>query len=164
MLELLAIFVMGQAGPAPSLQGQWVGTQSWAIENPPPAIQGDHEGVRLILELKDGQLQGLLVPFLGGVDGAVFYGAQFEDGGFSASARIGPEPDFASSTDLPELVPQNEGGEDPDGRSAPGSWKQSLAVLLEFEQTDVDHLVGLATVKMGEVDWLKFSYDLERQR
>ena len=82
----VAVFALGAIvaraqQPTPAIQptrfaGTWVGTQSWAIANPPPGSRQD-QPVTLTLEVaEDGKIAGSLKPFLGGEDGATIIDAK----------------------------------------------------------------------------------------
>ena len=72
--------------------GTWVGTQSWAIEKPPPGARPD-QPVSLTIDLVDGKLFGTLTPFLGGDDGATFVEAEIVGDQLQAAAMVGkPRP------------------------------------------------------------------------
>src|SRR5687767_3734055 len=60
--------------PAARFVGVWVGTQGWAIANPPPGARPD-QPVTLTLQLVNGRVTGTLKPFLGGEEGATLVDA-----------------------------------------------------------------------------------------
>ena len=55
------------AVPAARFVGTWVGTQAWAISNPPPGANNE-QPVTLELQLVDGKITGTMRPFMGGLD------------------------------------------------------------------------------------------------
>jgi hypothetical protein len=130
---------LAQPSPAPNAAlarfvGTWVGTQGWAIPNPPPGSRQD-QPVTLIIENVDGRLRGTMRPFLGGEEGATF-----------VDARIVGE----------ELLAQATAGRGGRGRN-------QTAVSFSFTNQGLV-LTGTADVKMGDVPWMKFRYDLSRKR
>jgi len=154
-LVLLMLFGLGQAPPpaavtsnavsAARFVGVWVGTQGWAIANPPPGARPD-QPVTLIIELADGRLTGTLKPFLGGEEGATLVDARIVGDELQASAVVGtPRPGGRGAR-----------------RGAP-NWKDTVAVSLVFRNDGVA-LKGTADVTMSEVPWTKFSYDLGKKR
>jgi hypothetical protein len=130
---------LAQSSPAPAAPlarfvGTWVGTQGWAIPNPPPGSRQD-QPVTLVIENVDGTLRGTLRPFLGGEDGATF-----------AEAKVVGE-------ELHALAVSGRGGR---GRS-------QTTVSFTFTNQGL-LLKGTADVKMGGVPWMTFNYDLSRKR
>ncbi len=115
--------------------GTWVGTQSWAIADPPPGSRQD-QPVTLVIENTDGKLRGTMTPFLGGEDGATIVEAEVVGDELRASAVVGR------------------------GR---GGWKAPVRVAFTLRNEGLA-LKGTADVRMGEVPWMKFSYDLSRKR
>ena len=57
------------AVPAARFVGTWVGTQAWAIKDPPPGANNE-QPVTLDIQIVDGKITGTMRPFLGGEDGA----------------------------------------------------------------------------------------------
>ncbi len=125
------------AVPAARFVGTWVGTQSWAIANPPPGSRQD-QPVTLVIEDVDGKLRGTMTPFLGGDDGATIVEAEVVGEELRATAVVGR----------------------PGGR---GGWKTPVRVAFALRNEGLA-LKGTADVRMGEVPWMKFSYDLIRKR
>jgi hypothetical protein len=121
--------------PASRFVGTWVGTQSWAIANPPPGSRQD-QPVTLVIENTDGKLRGTMTPFLGGEDGATIVEAEVVGDELRALAVVGR------------------------GR---GGWKAPVRVTFALRNEGLA-LKGTADVRMGEVPWMKFSYDLSRKR
>jgi hypothetical protein len=118
--------------------GTWVGTQSWAIADPPPGSRQD-QPVTLTIELVDGKLRGALMPFLGGEEGATFGDGTIVNGELQAVATVGRP------------------GE-------PGTgWKRPVRVTLAFRSEGVN-LKGDAAVTMNDVPWMTFRYDLGKKR
>ncbi len=124
--------------------GTWVGTQGWAIENPPPGARDD-QPVTLDLAVVDGRLTGTMKPFLGGEDGATLVDATIVGEELRATAIVGrPRPEGAR-------------------RGGRGNWTDPIQVAFTF-RLDGLNLTGTSDVKMGEVPWMKFKYDLSRKR
>jgi len=130
------------AVPAARFVGTWVGTQAWAIANPPPGARQD-QPVTLTIETIEGKLTGTMRPFLGGEEGVVF----------TEGTIMGDE---LRATAVPPL-PQGRGG-----RGGRG-WKDPIRVAFVLRNEGVV-LKGTAAVKMGDVPWMTFSYDLEKKR
>ncbi len=159
------------AVPATRFVGEWVGTQRWAIENPPPNARPD-QPVTLTIQEMDGQLVGTMKPFLGGEDGANFTESTIVGQELHATAMVGhprpggvrqvPAPGTPSSGD-PEtgLAPERRGR----GRGFPPSepWKSPLKVVFVLKNNGVN-MTGTADVMMGDAKWLKFDYDLSKKR
>lgn len=138
--EALAQQAEPAAVPAARFVGTWVGTQAWAIANPPPGARQD-QPVTLTIESVDGKLTGTMRPFLGGEEGAVFTEAAIVGEELRATAVIGQPR-------------QGRGGR---------GWKEPIRVAFVFRNDGVT-LKGTADVTMGAVPWMKFSYDLEKKR
>jgi hypothetical protein len=139
--------------PAPTVQpirfaGTWVGTQRWAIANPPPGSRQD-QPVTLTLDVVDGRISGTMKPFLGGEDGATIVEATIVGDELRATALVGRPPTSA--------------GRGAGRRSGPGNWKDPIRVAFTFKADGVN-LVGSADVVMGDVPWMKFGYDLSKKR
>lgn len=127
--------------------GTWVGTQGWAIADPPPGARAD-QPVSLEIELVDGRLAGTMRPFLGGEDGATIVEAALIGNELHARAVVGrPRPAGTAA---------RRSGQ-------PGNWKDAIEIRYVFRLDGVD-LAGTADVRMGEVPWLAFSYSLSRKR
>ena len=182
---LLALVQVPQPAPAVSLSrfvGTWVGTQSWAIQNPPPGARPD-QPVTLTIELMDGKLVGSMVPFMGGQDGATFVESKIVGEELQVSAVVGrPRPATAGPAPPPAGGPGGLGGPGgpggdegsqataPAGRgrggrrgTAPPSWKDTAKIQFAFKNDGVN-LTGTADVMLGDVKWLKFNYDLSKKR
>lgn len=155
-LPLLAVIVIavwnaqpaGYQEPAAAVQpvrfaGTWVGTQAWAIENPPPGSRQD-QPVTLDLAVVDGRITGTMKPFLGGEDGATLVDATIVGEELRATAVVG-RPRTGG-----------RGG----GR---GNWKDPIQVSFVFTG-DALTLTGTGEVKMGDVPWMTFTYDLSKKR
>jgi hypothetical protein len=133
----------GPADPAARFAGIWVGTQGWAIANPPPGARAD-QPVTLTLAVTDGKISGTLKPFLGGEEGATLVDATIVGDELHATAMVGtPRPASA--------------------RRGPANWKDSVAVAFTFRNDGVN-LRGRGDVTMGEVPWLAFRYELSKKR
>jgi hypothetical protein len=135
MLGLWSAAVAQDATPT-QFVGTWVGTQTWAIDNP-PANATTPQPVELNIELIDGKLVGAMTPFFGGGDGARFTDGRIEGDAFRAGAVMGRQT----------------------------GWKTSVKIDFDFKVTgDRNRLVGTADVLMGDVKWTTFKYDLSRKR
>jgi len=131
--------------PAARFVGIWVGTQGWAIANPPPGARPD-QPVTLTLELVSGRITGTLRPFLGGEEGATLVDATVVGEELQATAVVGaPRPPGAGP------------------RRGPPSWKENVGVALVLKNDGVT-LKGRADVTLGEVPWLAFRYELSKKR
>ena len=142
-----ASIVHAQAGtpaiPAARFEGTWVGTQGWAIGNPPPGARQD-QPVTLEIAVTDGRITGTMTPFLGGEDGATIVDATIVGEELHATAVAGrPRP--------------------PGRRGGGGGWKEPIAITFVLRNDGVK-MTGTADVKMGDVPWMKFTYDLGRKR
>ena len=125
--------------------GTWVGTQAWAIDNPPPGSNND-QPVTLTLEVVEGKVTGTMTPFLGGEDGATIVDSVIVGEELRATAVAGrPRPQVA-------------------GRRGGGAgWKDPIKIAFVFKNNGVT-MTGTADVQMGDVPWMKFKYDLGRKR
>jgi hypothetical protein len=142
LVVLATLSAMAQVPPPPAVPmarfvGTWVGTQRWTIANPPPGSRQD-QPVTLVLEEADGKLRGTLTPFLGGEDGATIVEAAIVGSELRATAIAG------------------------NGRGR-GGWKAPVRIAFTFTNEGL-LLKGSAEVKMGDVPWMSFGYDLERKR
>ena len=136
------------AVPAARFAGVWVGTQAWAIKDPPPGSSQD-QPVTLELQVVDGKITGTMKPFLGGEDGATIVDATIVGEELRATAVVGrPRPAVAA------------GGRR--GGGAPG-WKDPIRVAFVFKNAGVN-MNGTADVQMGDVPWMKFNYELGKRR
>jgi hypothetical protein len=134
------------AVPAARFVGTWVGTQAWAIKDPPPGASMD-QPVTLELELVDGKLAGTMKPFLGGEDGATIVDTTIVGDELRATAVVGrPRPQVAGR-----------------GRGGQGGFKEATKIAFVFRSVGVK-MTGTADVQMGDVPWMKFSYDLGKKR
>src|SRR5687767_12507379 len=146
---VLASVASGQvqpaAVPAARFVGTWVGTQAWAIPNPPPGANNE-QPVTLELQLVDGKITGTMRPFLGGDDGATITEATIVGEELRATAVVGrPRPGNA-------------------GRRGGGAGGNSAIGIAFVFRNDALKMTGTADVKMGDVPWTKFSYKLEKKR
>jgi hypothetical protein len=133
------------AVPAARFAGTWVGTQAWAIKNPPPGASKDQQ-VTLELEVVEGRLTGTMKPFLGGDDGATIVEATIVGEELRAMAVVGrPRAPTAG---------RGRGG---------GGFKDATKIAFVFRADGVK-MTGTADVQMGDVPWMKFSYDLGKKR
>src|SRR5687767_1854829 len=127
--------------------GTWVGTQAWAIDNPPPGARDD-QPVTLTLDVVEGKVTGTLKPFLGGEDGATLVDAVIIGEELRATAIVGRA---------------RTGGGGRRGGGGPANWKDPIQVAFVFKTVGLD-LTGTADVRMGTVPWMKFKYDLSKKR
>jgi hypothetical protein len=133
------------AVPAARFAGTWVGTQAWAISNPPPGAS-QNQAVTLEIEVVDGRITGSMTPFLGGEEGATFVEAAIVGEELRAKAVVGR--------------PRAAGG---GRRGGVGGWKEPVAVAFTFRNSGVN-MTGAADVKMGDVPWMSFRYELGKKR
>ena len=142
-----AVVAAAQAPSAPAsatrFLGTWVGTQAWAIKDPPPGASND-QPVTLELALTDGKLTGTMRPFLGGDDGATITEATIVGDELRATAVVG----------RPRPAGRRGGG--PGGGNA-------IAIAFVFRNDGVK-MTGTADVTMGDVPWTKFRYNLGKKR
>jgi hypothetical protein len=133
------------AVPAARFAGTWVGTQAWAISNPPPG-SSQNQAVTLEIQVTDGKITGMMKPFLGGEDGATIVDATIVGEELHATAVVGrPRPQVA-------------------GRRGGGAgWKDPIRIAFVFKNNGVN-MQGTADVQMSEVPWMKFTYDLGKKR
>jgi hypothetical protein len=132
--------------PAARFEGTWVGTQAWAIEKPPPGASQD-QAVTLELEVVDGKITGTMKPFLGGDDGATIVDATIVGEELQATAVVGRPRTAAAG-----------------GRRGGGpGWKDPIRIAFVFRNLGVK-MTGTADVRMDDVPWMKFSYDLGKKR
>jgi hypothetical protein len=143
-----SVLLAGQqtaAVPSARFVGTWVGTQGWAIDNPPPGARQD-QPVTVTIETNDrGVLTGFVVPFLGGEDGATFTEAAVVGDELRAMAIVGR--------------PRAGGAR---GRGGAG-WKDAIQVAFVFRNSGTA-LTGTADVRLGDVPWMRFNYDLGKKR
>jgi len=141
-----AAIAQAPAVPAARFVGTWVGTQAWAIKDPPPGASND-QPVTLDLQLVDGKITGTMRPFLGGEDGATITDATVVGEELRATAVVGrPRP---ATT----------------GRRGGGAGGGNSAIRIAFVfRNDGVKLTGTADVQMGDVPWTKFKYDLAKKR
>jgi hypothetical protein len=168
----VVIALMGLASSAPQAQtipsrqsfvGTWVGTQSWAIETPPPGAN-QQQPVSITIDIVDGKLTGTMAPFMGGEDGVVFTDATIVGEELHASAVFGnPNPDHIpvveDASDQQgdfKVVPSN-------GRSRKQPWKETVKVDFALRNEGIN-MKGTATVSMNDMKWLSFNYDLSKKR
>lgn len=122
--------------------GTWVGTQAWAIKDPPPGASQD-QLVTLELQVVDGKITGTMKPFLGGEDGATI----------TAAAIVGEELHATAMVGRPRAVAGRPGG------GGGPKWKDLIRISFVFRTAGVK-MTGTADLQMGNVPWAKFSYDL----
>ena len=132
--------------PAARFVGTWVGTQAWAIKDPPPGASQDQQ-VTLDLQLVDGKITGTMKPFLGGDDGATIVDATIVGEELHATAVVGRPRTQAAGR----------------GRGGAGGFKDATRIAFVFRTSGVK-MTGSADLQLGEVPWLKFSYDLGKKR
>lgn len=129
--------------PSASFVGTWVGTQSWAIENPPPNARGD-QLVELSIEMVNGRLTGTMRPWFGGDDGATFTVVNVVGEELRATAVIGKPAD--------------------PGQRVRRDWKSAVTIHFTFRTQPNNELVGTADVMLDGTRWMRFQYDLGRKR
>ena len=135
------------AVPAARFVGTWVGTQAWAIKDPPPGASKD-QPITLDLQLVDGKLTGTMKPFLGGEDGATIVEATIVGEELHATAVVGRPRTQAAG--------RGRGG-------GQGGFKDATRIAFVFRNEGVK-MTGSADVQMGDVPWMKFTYDLGKKR
>ena len=145
---LLTSIAAGQAPstavPAARFIGTWVGTQAWAISNPPPGANNE-QPVTLELQLVDGKITGTMRPFMGGDDGATITEATIVGEELRATAIVGrPRPNA--------------------GRRGGGAGTGSGTRITFAFRNDGVKMTGTADVRMGDVPWTKFKYELGKKR
>jgi hypothetical protein len=117
------------AVPAARFVGTWVGTQAWAIANPPPGANNE-QPVTLELQLADGKISGTMRPIVGDE--------------LRATAVVGrPRPTT--------------------GRGGGRGGNSAIRIAFVFRNDGVK-MTGTADVRMGDVPWTKFRYDLGKKR
>src|SRR5688572_18787590 len=145
---LIATAVIAQtpaAVPAARFVGTWVGTQAWAISNPPPGANNE-QPVTLELQVVEGRITGTMRPFLGGDDGATITEATIVGEELRATAVVGrPRPTAGRRV----------------GAAAGGTGGPSIAFVF---RNDGVKMTGTADVRMGDVPWTRFKYDLGKKR
>jgi hypothetical protein len=134
--------------PSAGFVGTWVGTQAWAIKDPPPGASND-QAVTLDLELVDGKVTGTMKPFLGGDDGATIVDATIVGEELRATAVVGR--------------PRTQAAGRGRGGGGGGGFKDATKIAFVFRVNGVK-MTGTADVQMGDVPWMKFSYDLGKKR
>lgn len=128
--------------PAARFVGTWVGTQAWAISNPPPGASND-QPVTLELALVDGRITGTMKPFLGGDDGATIVESTIVGDELRATAVVGrPRPA---------------------GRRSSSGAQGAISIAFVF-RNDGLKMTGTADLRMGDVPWTKFRYTLGKKR
>lgn len=147
LLASVAVTAFAQvpAPPVPAAQfvGTWVGTQAWAIKDPPPGASND-QPVTLELSLVEGKLTGTMRPFMGGDDGATITEATIVGDELRATAVVGrPRPA---------------------GRRGGGSGGNAALSIAFVFRNDGVKMTGTADVTMGDVPWTKFRYNLGKKR
>jgi hypothetical protein len=147
-LLVSALEAQNHALAASRFVGEWVGLQTWAIDNPPPNIH-QPQPVTVRIEVLDEKVVGVIMPFMGGEDGASFVDGRVVDGELHGRGLIGPPR-------LPNSAPP----------SPNTGWKESVSIEFSFVATggSNDELIGTADVLMGEVPWMKYRYELKKKR
>jgi hypothetical protein len=149
---LVAVLVVAALqAQEPALQlgrfaGTWVGTQAWALNNPPPGSSQD-QPVTLTLEVVEGKVVGAMVPFLGGEEGATIVDSTIVGDELRATAIVGKP--------RPQAGGRRGGG--------PPGWKESIRVAFVFRNDGVT-MNGTADVRLGDVPWIAFKYALGKKR
>jgi len=135
--------VVANASPS-TFVGTWVGTQSWAIDNPSPSAK-EEQPVELKIEMVGNQIVGFMNPWFGGSDGATFIQTAIDGDQLKATAIVGKPPA-------------------PGARGQRGNWKSNVRILFNLKSDFKDTLTGTADVMMNDVKWLKFNYNLSKKR
>lgn len=143
-LAIAAAHAQAPAPPAAGFVGTWVGTQAWAIKDPPPGASND-QPVTLELALADGKVTGTMRPFLGGDDGATI----------TDSTIVGDELRATAIVGRPRPAGRRGGG--------PGGGNSAIRIAFIF-RNDGLKMTGTADVTMGDVPWTKFRYSLGKKR
>lgn len=141
---LWSVWILAQSAASASFAGTWVGTQSWAIEDPSPSAK-EEQPVELRIELVDGKLAGFMTPWFGGSEGATFTETSIAGEQLTAAAIVGKPPA-------------------PGARGQRGNWKSVVKIVFSFKNEKKDSLTGTADVTLDGVKWLKFNYNLSRKR
>ena len=143
LADIASAQVQPTAVPAARFVGTWVGTQAWDIPNPPPGANNE-QPVTLELQLIDGRIRGTMRPFLGGDDGATITEATIVGEELRATAVVGrPRPNA--------------------GRGGGRGGNSAIRIAFVFRNDGVK-MTGTADVRMGDVPWTKFKYDLGKKR
>jgi hypothetical protein len=147
----VASFLQAQSHEASAARfvGEWVGLQTWATDNPPPNIHGP-QPVSFKIELIDGKVVGVMMPFMGGSDGASFIDGHVVGQELKGSAVMGPPR-------LPTAAPP---------RRNPPRWKGFVNIDFTFVVAggNNDELLGTADVRMEDVKWMTYKYELKKKR
>ncbi len=158
----------GRSATSPqAFVGTWVGTESWAIDNPPPGAPRE-QPVTIVIDVVDGKITGSMTPFLGGEDGATFVDGHVvgdELQGAAVFGRLQPGKG-ATVAQAPVIQDEEEGPRVvPTGRNrGRPSWKDATAIQFVFKNDGYNNLKGSADITMNGVKWLRFSYDLSKKR
>ena len=140
--------------PMPRFVGTWVGTQAWAIADPPPGARAD-QAVTLVIEQIGNTLVGTMTPFMGGEDGSSFTEATIVGDELQAVGVVGkPRPAAAAG---------RRGASGGAAGGGAGGWKDPITINFALKNDGVN-LIGTADVLMGDVKWMKFRYDLSKKR
>jgi hypothetical protein len=158
-----------QASPAPAAAspqvfvGTWVGTQAWNVGTAPPGTSSD-QPVSITIAYQNGKLTGTLTPFMGGDDGLVFTETHIVGDELRVTAAfarppapaggVPPKAEPVEEEGLPRVVP---------ARVRRPTWKDTVTVALVLKADRLD-LKGTADVRMNDVKWLAFTYDLSKRR
>jgi hypothetical protein len=147
------------AAPAVRFAGTWVGTQAWAIKDPPPGASND-QPVTLELAVVDGKVTGTMSPFLGGDDGATITEATIVGDELRATAVVGrPRPAGRRPSTGAQGAPSGVEGRG----GGPAGGNSAISIAFVFRNDGVK-MTGTADVKMGDVPWTKFRYSLGKKR
>ncbi len=149
--------------------GTWVGVQTWAIENPSLSAR-EPQTVTLAIQLVGGKLVGTMTPFFGGLDAATFVNTEIVGDELRATAAVAkPKPEVKDEKkEEPKVQPKAELTGESQSTSAPATppkkpWTDAVRVTFLLK-ADRENLAGTADVLMGDVNWLKFKYDLGKKR
>jgi len=147
--------------PAARFVGTWVGTQAWAISNPPPGASND-QPVTLELALVDNRITGTMKPFLGGDDGATIVESTIVGDELRATAVVGrPRPAGRRPSTSAQGAPSGVEGRGQGGGTAAGAGGIRVAFVFK---NDGLKMTGTADLQVGDVPWTQFKYSLGKKR
>jgi len=163
-LASVLAYAQAPAAPVPAARfvGTWVGTQAWAISNPPPGASND-QPVTLELALVDNRITGTMKPFLGGDDGATIVESTIVGDELRAMAVVGrPRPAGRRPSTGAQGAPSGvEGRGQGGGSTATGPGGIRIAFVF---RNDGLKMTGTADLQVGDVPWTKFRYTLGKKR
>jgi hypothetical protein len=169
ILALLAGIPQTAAAPSPAtvspqvFVGTWVGTQQWNVGTAPPGTNPD-QPVSITIEYENGKLTGSLTPFMGGDDGLVFSEAHVIGDELHATATFArPSAPAVGAPSKAEPVEEEGVPRVVPTRVRRPTWKDTVTIALVLKADRLD-LKGTADVRMNDVKWLAFTYDLSKKR